>query len=478
MYKREKSKKDALLPHLVYRLLEMYAGGFEYFEDPQDTCFAKCTAKEQQKARRKYMLECQGDPFPEKATCQRKALLIQEEGEIRCRAGGLSVTMLAEMVLVVYYSRYVKIYDEEIPTTRDQYQKELDNMRDYILRLIKKDQIIRCVPRAFEYFGYYKKGNGPQKPLLFQMESDPLTEPDKEKLISLDGKEVYLDCFGRKESPLYLSYQLMDNTWYIDSTAENADTNSGKKKNSRDIYLMLNRLYQQNNSGELILIEDHTEGWPQKLLAENPLFPDESISQNAEGWSCFGKTLNLQQSGMVYIRPAYSASQNTGIPMQQGRYYLAWHQTKDGIDCIVLTFFDPKSKNMPGMEGKKPILAMQDSWMAQMQKKMQQAEESNEKFEFKRSKTSKEQEGKQSEWFKIVKNLSWDQQETELDESCILFGKEENEPEGFLLTNLVHRDFWGYRHKGNKVLPDMLIFWVKQKQPEKSKSAAQEEVEK
>lgn len=460
MYKLEKSKKDVLMPHLAYHLLEMYAGGFEYRKNQQAISFARAETEEQKQRSRSYILWCRPNPFLEEPARLRKALLIQEEGEVRCRAGGLSITMLAEMVMVVYYAHFAQGYDEEKPQTKAQYQSELDNMKDYILRLFKKDKGIRCVPRSIEYFGYYRIGNNERCLPCFNIESDPAQEPQMEELILDGGKTVLLDCFGRSKSSQYRSYQLMDN----------------ENKNSETL-LMLDRLYEENSCGELVLKENHAQDWPKELLEEKIFFSDTARLGNSEGWFCFGELLNLQNRGMVYIRPAYSANKNRGIAMIQGRYVLAWHQTKDGVDSIVLTIadniflknFESLKKKLPGKDEEQKIVPMNGVWLTLIRKKMEQAEKSQDKFEFKRKATKEETKAGRRKDFKVLRSLSWDLDDTRNQESCVLKSKKSDETEGFLLTDLLPRDFWGYRHIENGLRPDMLVFWTNPSEKKESK---------
>lgn len=452
MYKLESYPKDALLPYLVYSLLEMYAGGFEYREKQDEDEIGS-----------DYMLRCGRNPFLEEPPYARKALLIQEEkGRVRCRAGGLSLTMLAEMSMVVYYAYYAEMYDEEKPTTQKQYKNELENMKDYLRRLVEKDEGIRSVPRGSRYFGYFRKGNEHDTkcyPNRFDLESDPGKEPQKDELLNEDNP-MPLDCFGRSNSSLYLSYQLMDDV-----------------TNSEENLLMLNCLYQQDEDGKLVQKKDHTKEWPQKLLSKKERFSDGNRSKNPEGWFYFSELLNLQTRSMVYIWPAYSAYQNKGIAMKQGRYALAWHQSEQGVDSIVFMSFDPSMKKIKTGE-KKEIVEMSPDFLSKMNKKMAQAEKSRDRFQYKRKKTKQETEDGQPEYFKIMTSLSNDMKEAAGKESRILKSEKGEEPLGFLLTDLLPRDFWGYRHVESGLLPDMLIFWSegkKQTRRKKSEPNVQEE---
>lgn len=460
MYKLEKCKKNVLMPHLIYRLLEMYAGGFEYRQDMEDiTDFLGGKPEEQKETICKYAIECAQNPFLEEPCHLRKALLIQEEGEVRCRAGGLSITMLAEMTMVVYYAHFANMYDEEKPESQNQYRSELENMKDYVKRILEQDKAIRCVLRSHEYLGYYRTGTDLKSKPSFNIESCPKEEPQAEELISDGLKAVPLDCFGRSKSEQYHSYQLMDDM-----------------RDSKENVLMLDRLYEEDSCGNLVLRENHAQGWPQELLEGEMPFKDTGLFGDPEGWFCFSELLTLQKSSMVFIRPAYSANKNKGIAMRQGKYVLAWHQTEQGVDSIVLTMaeglflkeFNATKKKLDTKNEEQAMIPVKGEWLPLMQKKMEQAKKSRDKFELKRNRTSKEKEGKIN--FKVVKNLGWDEEDAVNKESRIL-KSQKDETEGFLLTGLLARDFCGYRHVENELRADTLIFWTNQS--EENGSSAQ-----
>lgn len=458
MYKYEGLKKDALLTHIAYHLLEKYADGFEYLPGGNPVNF-DCNGMEDEKVpMEKYVLQCPKDPFQDEIIQPRRALLVwenEQNQEVRCRAGGLSATMLAEMVMVVYYHHFAKVYGEECPINEITYKSRLENMKDYILRMVKKDETIRAVQRCTVYFGYVKRGQKAKKELSFSLKSE--TEPEAiERLVSAD-EEVPLDCFGRRQSKLYQSYRLQE------------DMQENKKdKNTGETILTLDRFYKRNDDGVEELQKKEVCPWPKELL---PSEVEQGITiKDEKGWYCFGQTLSVQKRGFVYIEPTVSANKGSYVPMKLGKYILAWHQNQEFVDSIVLTLCDFEMKNLPGINQGKEMLPLAEDWVDKLKKKLEKAEKSPDRFVYKRNKNST-----QDNWISILKYPREYPKDADDIQSCILCTKEKDEVEGFVLTELAHRDFFGYRHRASEesILPDTLVFCCRKANEEKEE---QEEV--
>lgn len=297
MFQMEVKERRMAFTNLVLACLQEYASGFYLLvlEDDEDVLLYNNHSR---------ITGCGVAPYSRydfyhfsqkraKGLPHRALVVVTGKGTLYCRAGGLSLTMLTEIVLLRYLQSYGELLED--PWMHLAPRQQMENAKELVKSIAKDNRIIRQLPRRQDkcYLGYV---------------AHRLYEPKPDGYID----QVLFNCFGEtKLQPGRYAYTYEDLT-------EGAELN----------------LYMLNNPCDLKNYQPlPREKWPPVLLPQLELKGLRNIQpRENNGWYALSACLRI--GGQLHITSGEKFETDTCLPAEKGRYFVLWHQQEEVTDHV------------------------------------------------------------------------------------------------------------------------------------------------
>lgn len=296
MFQREIKQRSDILRKLIDECLSKYAAGF-YFSTRQEVLeldyFSDYTEMDDYKF---------SSPSPTYAL----VVYDKKANKLKCRAGGITLKMLSEMVL----SRYMK---DEAPYIGDIWAgdeiQQLDTMKEYVKNILKSHSRVRSVERHQYYAGYIA-----EKQLARKKEEDT-------RDLSFIG---HVNCFGIEQDVPYSSLYSFDDEDFSASFSEKAQKCAVINCYMLDVPLSL------ENHKKIPIASWHPSLYPKIVLTRvSSIAPKED-----ENWFYLSTPICVKDG--FYFSPAAQTVDNAILSAQERHYFIAWHLANEEVDHIQL----------------------------------------------------------------------------------------------------------------------------------------------
>lgn len=313
LYQLEVRERTDILRKLVDELLQKYASGF-YFSTDREILQTD------------YFLN---EPKFHKHQCNflnespHYGLVVYDEMEhkLKCRAGGITLKMLSEMVLCRYM-------EEEAPHIGDYWPgnevEKLNTMQHYVKNIIKNHTRVRSVERNVAYLGYNCEKHLSRK------------KPEDTKDFTANR---FCNCFGEPKDSKYSSIYTMEDKDFSDHSNynncwEQSDVSPAPHKIAVVNCYMLDIPYSLDTYQRI-----PKNRWHPSLYPQISLVTLKTITQKKEdNWFYLSAPICTQWG--FYFSPTSQTVEDANIWTKNTYNFIAWHMEHGEVDHIQLIPFD------------------------------------------------------------------------------------------------------------------------------------------